>query len=58
MGVVEMRRVVAVVACVIGLMWVAPVTGAAPAPVQAAAASAAGGAATGAVTFGFSLAAT
>jgi hypothetical protein len=36
-----MRRVVVVVACVIGLLWVAPVTGAAPAPVQTAASSAA-----------------
>jgi hypothetical protein len=41
MGVMEMRRVVVVVACVIGLLWVAPVTGAAPTPVQAAASSAA-----------------
>jgi hypothetical protein len=42
-----MRRVVVVVTCVIGLLWVAPVTGAAPAPVQAAAGSVAGGAAAG-----------
>jgi hypothetical protein len=46
MGVVEMRRLVVVVACVIGLLWVAPVTGAGPAPAPAAAASAAGLAAT------------
>lgn len=48
MGVVEMRRVVAVVACVIGLLWVAPVPGAGPAPLahEVAAASAAGPAAT------------
>ena len=46
MGVVEMRRVMVVVACVIGLLWVAPVTGAAPAPARASAASVAGLAAT------------
>jgi hypothetical protein len=34
-----MRRVMVVVACVTGLLWVAPVTGAAPAPAQAAAAT-------------------
>ena len=38
-----MRRVVVVVACVIGLLWVVPVSGAAPAPVQAAAGSVASG---------------
>jgi hypothetical protein len=37
MGVVEMRRLVVVVACVIGLLWVAPVPGAGPAPAPAAA---------------------
>jgi hypothetical protein len=37
MGVVEMRRVVVVAACVIGLLWVVPVTGAAPAPAPAVA---------------------
>ena len=42
-----MRRVVVVAACVIGLLWVAPVTGAAPAPVQAVAGAATGGAVTG-----------
>jgi hypothetical protein len=38
-----MRRVLVVAACVIGLLWVAPMTGATPAPAQAAAGAAAGG---------------
>lgn len=42
-----MRRVVVVVTCVIGLLWVAPVTEAAPAPVRAVAGSVAGGAGAG-----------
>jgi hypothetical protein len=42
-----MRRVVVVVTCVIGLLWVAPVTEAAPAPVQAVAGSVAGAAGAG-----------
>jgi hypothetical protein len=37
-----MRRMLVVAACVIGLLWVAPVTGTAPAPAHAAAATAAG----------------
>jgi hypothetical protein len=41
-----MRRLVVVVACVIGLLWVAPAPRAGPAPAPAAAASAAGPAAT------------
>ena len=41
-----MRRLVVVVACVIGLLWVAPVPEAGPAPAPAAAAAAAGPAAT------------
>ena len=50
MGVVEMRRVVVVVACVVGVLWLAPVSPAARAtagPIQAVAGAAASGGAMG-----------